>query len=182
MSVNGAENSKIVSRTSVMMIARSAQRINDECQRSARVEEMILEKPMSRSSRCVRCIGVVQRNCKRHCSWRTGSQKCACWVPRCLTEEHKNQRFDIVLSHLQQFKVEGNEFLESKVTGGETWVRHFTPGKRSWNGVETPNFFESRKVQSVSVCGKSYGIWDLGYKRSRPRWIYASGHKSQRAR
>jgi hypothetical protein len=55
--------------------------------------------------------------------------KCARWVPRCLTEEHKNRRFEIALSQLQRFKEEGNEFLESIVTGDETWMHHFTPQK-----------------------------------------------------
>jgi hypothetical protein len=83
-------------------------------------------------------------------------------------EEHKNRRFRIALSHLQRFKEEGNEFLDSIVTGDETWVHHFTPQtKQAGMQWKHPTSLRAKKF-SVPVCRKSYDISILGCRRCHP--------------
>lgn len=76
---------------------------------------------------------------------------CARCVPRCLTEEIKNRRFYITLSHHRRFKEEGNEFLEPTVSANETCAHHFT--SQSKNKLDcsghTQLFRESKKLE---VC------------------------------
>ena len=62
-----------------------------------------------------------------HCLYRN---MCARWTPIILTEKHKNRHFEIALSHLQRFREERNELLDSTATDDETWARHFTPQKK----------------------------------------------------
>ena len=45
--------------------------------------------------------------------------------------------------------------------------------QKSWNAMETPKFSDSRKIPSVSVCWKSYGLCILGCRRSHPWWVHA---------
>jgi hypothetical protein len=58
-------------------------------------------------------------------------------VPRCLQEESKNQCFEIVLSHIQWFKEDRNEFLESTMTGDMALVEHLVhetkQGEMEWD-------------------------------------------------
>jgi hypothetical protein len=54
------------------------------------------------------------------------SKVCAQWVPRSLTEEHKEQRKIICSELLARYEAEGDDFL-SIVTGDETWIHHFEP-------------------------------------------------------
>ena len=52
---------------------------------------------------------------------------CAVWVPKMLTDDHKTKRMVSMLKFLMRFAQEGDEFLDSIVTGNETWVFHHTP-------------------------------------------------------
>jgi hypothetical protein len=47
---------------------------------------------------------------------------CACWVPKMLTDDHKTKQMSFITCYTQ----EGDEFLDSIVTGDETWVFHLT--------------------------------------------------------
>jgi histone-lysine N-methyltransferase SETMAR len=58
------------------------------------------------------------------------SKVCARWVPQILTEEHKQQRKAICSELLAHYKVEGDDFLSTIVTGDETWIHHFKPEKK----------------------------------------------------
>ncbi|KAJ4429714.1 hypothetical protein ANN_21918 [Periplaneta americana] len=49
------------------------------------------------------------------------------WVPKNLTPEHKMQRLGAVVTFLQRYHGDGDEFLDRIVTGDETWISHFTP-------------------------------------------------------
>lgn len=49
------------------------------------------------------------------------------WVPRSLTGDNKADRMMTSLDHLELYRREGTTFLESIVTGDETWAHHFTP-------------------------------------------------------
>jgi hypothetical protein len=66
---------------------------------------------------------------------------CARWVPRILTDKHKQKCMGAALSFLECYHREGDEFLDHIVTGDETWVSHYTPeGKRQsqeWHHAHT---------------------------------------------
>lgn len=49
---------------------------------------------------------------------------------------------------------------------------HDSPNRTT---METPNTFDIKNIQSVSVCWKRYRSCILGYKRSHTCWIHASG-------
>ena len=51
---------------------------------------------------------------------------CARWVPKMLTDDHETKRMDSALKFLTRYAQE-DEFLDSIVTGEETWVFHHTP-------------------------------------------------------
>jgi hypothetical protein len=53
---------------------------------------------------------------------------CACWVPKMLTDNHKTKRMGSMLKFLTCYAHEGDEFLDSIVTGDETWV--FLAGRK----------------------------------------------------
>ena len=65
---------------------------------------------------------------------------CARWVPKQLTEVHKQTRVDICQKLLDRY---GNErdFLERIITGDETWVHHEPESKRQsieWKHPQLP--------------------------------------------
>ena len=47
---------------------------------------------------------------------------CTHWVPKMLTDDHKTKRTGSALKFLTQYAQKGDEFLDSIVTGDETWV------------------------------------------------------------
>ncbi|UYV78609.1 hypothetical protein LAZ67_16002137 [Cordylochernes scorpioides] len=49
------------------------------------------------------------------------------WVPKKLTEEHKIKRVESATEFLCRYEEEGEEYLDSIVTGDETWAHHYTP-------------------------------------------------------
>jgi histone-lysine N-methyltransferase SETMAR len=51
---------------------------------------------------------------------------CARWVPKMLTDDHKTKRMGSTLKFLTHYAQEADEFLDSTVTGDETWVFHHT--------------------------------------------------------
>jgi histone-lysine N-methyltransferase SETMAR len=55
------------------------------------------------------------------------SKVCARWVPRSLTEEHKEQRKIICSELLALYEAEGDDILSTIVTGDEIWIHHFEP-------------------------------------------------------
>ena len=55
---------------------------------------------------------------------------CAHWVPKMLTDDHKTKRMGSALKFLTRYALEGDEFLESIVTGDETLGFHHTPEVR----------------------------------------------------
>ena len=52
---------------------------------------------------------------------------CARWVPKILTDDHKTKRMGSVLKFLTRYAQEEDEFLDSIVTGDETWGFHHSP-------------------------------------------------------
>lgn len=49
---------------------------------------------------------------------------CARWIPKILTEDHKNQRMAAALNFLDVYHKDGDSLLDRIVTGDETWVKH----------------------------------------------------------
>lgn len=88
---------------------------------------------------------------------------CARWVPRMLTEDHKRQRVETSRQFLQQWADQKEEFLDSVVTGDETWVFHFTPEtkqqSREWRHSTSP---KPRKFKQTQSAGKVMAsvFWD----------------------
>ncbi|KAG5322949.1 MOS1T transposase, partial [Pseudoatta argentina] len=56
------------------------------------------------------------------------------WVPKQLTDQHKLNRVEAGQEFLRRYKLHGDEFLRSIVTGDETWWIHYDNPKRrkSW--------------------------------------------------
>ena len=89
---------------------------------------------------------------------------CARWVPKQLTDDHKQTRMGLSLAHLSGYKLEGNEFLERIVTGDETWVHYATPENKrdSLNDLEAFGFSSCTEIQIGSISKKTYGNSILG--------------------
>jgi hypothetical protein len=49
---------------------------------------------------------------------------CARWVPKMLTDRHKEQRMGAALTFLEAYHDHGDALLDRIVTGDETWVKH----------------------------------------------------------
>lgn len=88
---------------------------------------------------------------------------CARWVPRMLTEDHKRQRVDSSREFLRRYADEKDNFLDSIVTGDETWAFHFTPEtkqqSREWRHPSSP---KPRKFKQTQSAGKVMAtvFWD----------------------
>jgi len=75
---------------------------------------------------------------------RLGYHKfCAWWVPKQLTDLHKTQRMGSVLTFLQCYWEEGDEFLDRIVTGDETWVQFVNAEtkeqSKQWMHTQSPD-------------------------------------------
>lgn len=91
------------------------------------------------------------------------SKVCARWVPRLLSDQHKEQRVDAALQFLQFFEDEGEGLFDRIVTGDETWIHHWTPeSKRQsmvWKKKDEPT---PKKAKVVESAGKVMAtvFWD----------------------
>jgi hypothetical protein len=62
---------------------------------------------------------------------KSGYRKlCSRWVLKMLTDDHKAKRLGSALKFPARYAQEGDEFLDSIVTGDETWGFHHTPEVR----------------------------------------------------
>ncbi|UYV61594.1 hypothetical protein LAZ67_1005460 [Cordylochernes scorpioides] len=52
---------------------------------------------------------------------------CARWVPRLLSENHKQQRMEAARAFLEMHRRDGDQLFSRIVTGDESWVHHSTP-------------------------------------------------------
>ncbi|PNF15156.1 hypothetical protein B7P43_G14826, partial [Cryptotermes secundus] len=70
---------------------------------------------------------------------------CAHWVPRLLTEDHKEL--------LQRYRHEGDEFLLCNVTGDESWFHHFEPETKrqsmEWHHLNSPSKRRQRQCHQL---------------------------------
>jgi len=58
---------------------------------------------------------------------RLYSKVTAHWVPKMLTEQHKQAHVSACQKLVDRFSAENETFLERIVTDDETWVHHYTP-------------------------------------------------------
>ena len=80
------------------------------------------------------------------------------WVPKELTDTHKDTRRIISQRHLQRYEGEGDEgedFLERIITSDETWVHHFEPESKlqsmTWKHPDSP---VPKKFKTRASAGK----------------------------
>lgn len=89
---------------------------------------------------------------------------CARWVPRMLTDEHKNKRMAAALTFLERYSVEGDSFLTRIVTGDETWICYASPESKrqsmEWHHAQSPN--KPKKFKTVLSTRKLMAtiFWD----------------------
>ncbi|GFS74644.1 hypothetical protein TNCV_3977881 [Trichonephila clavipes] len=72
-----------------------------------------------------------------------------------LTADHKRQRVEAAQEFLAFHGTTEEEFLDSIVTGDETWVHYTTPETKAI--VETPFVAKSKEVQTNPVCRENHG-------------------------
>ena len=67
---------------------------------------------------------------------------CSRCVLKTLTDDHKTKRMGSALKFLTRYAQEGDEFLDSIVTGDETWVFHHTSESKQqslqWRHTHSP--------------------------------------------
>jgi len=80
---------------------------------------------------------------------------CARWVPRMLTQEHKENRMQVCQDLLNQYEADGDSFLDRIITGDETWCHHYEPESKrqsmEWRHVNSPS---KKKFKTLPSAGK----------------------------
>jgi histone-lysine N-methyltransferase SETMAR len=86
------------------------------------------------------------------------SKVCARWVPRSLTEEHKQQRKAICSELLAHYEAEGDDLLSNIVTGDETWIHHFRArDEKALHAVASHEFSSEKKnLKQLSQSARSW--------------------------
>ncbi|GBM16379.1 hypothetical protein AVEN_129704-1 [Araneus ventricosus] len=92
---------------------------------------------------------------------------CSRWVPKLLTEDHRNKRFECSLNFLTRYNEEGDVMVSRIVTGDETWVSYVTPESKQqsmeWRhthspvGVKAKQTLSQRKIMA-SVFWDRHGV------------------------
>ena len=84
---------------------------------------------------------------------------CASRVPKMLTDNHKTKRMCSALKFLMRYTQEGDEFLDSIMTGDETWVFHQTPeSKQQMMRCKKKSRHGSKRWQQTSMI-RGYRSW-----------------------
>ena len=83
---------------------------------------------------------------------------CARWVPKILTDDHETKRIGSALKFVTRYAQEGDEFLDSVVTGDERSGFHHTPESKQqslqWHHTHSPR---TKKFKtSISVKKKTW--------------------------
>lgn len=75
------------------------------------------------------------------------------WVPRLLTNEHKERRIEASRKFLSRYNKEGEDFLNRIITTDETWIFLFDPEtkeqSRQWKSDASPPPKKARRSKSV---------------------------------
>ncbi|GFU20376.1 mariner Mos1 transposase [Trichonephila clavipes] len=91
------------------------------------------------------------------------SKVCARWVPKMLTADHKLQRgIEAAQEFLAFHGTTEEEFLDSIVTGDETWVHYTTPETRQSKQWKHPSSPKAKKFKQILSAGKIMAsiFWD----------------------
>ena len=97
---------------------------------------------------------------------------CARWVPHMLTETHKENRVKCAQSFLQEIAENTEEFLDSIVTGDETWCHYVTPEtknqSRQWKHPESPRL---KKFKQTLSAGGGWRVAAEFFEEGIQKWI-----------
>ncbi|UYV77127.1 RPL19 [Cordylochernes scorpioides] len=88
---------------------------------------------------------------------------CARWVPRLLSENHKQQRMEAARAFLEMHRRDGDQLFSRIVTGDESWVHHSTPETtRQSMAWKKPEESAPKKAKVTISAGKVMAIvfWD----------------------
>ncbi|UYV71313.1 hypothetical protein LAZ67_8002588, partial [Cordylochernes scorpioides] len=88
---------------------------------------------------------------------------CARWLPRLLSENHKQQRMEAALVFLEMYRRDGDQLFSRIVTGDESWVHHSTPETKRQSMVwKKPEESAPKKAKVTISAGKVMAIvfWD----------------------
>jgi len=80
------------------------------------------------------------------------------------------------LKFLTRYAQEGEEFLDSIVTGDETWVFHRTPESKQQSLQYA--FPENQKIKNFNFNEKNHGVRFLGQKRHSHGLLHAFWHNN----
>ena len=90
---------------------------------------------------------------------------CARWVPKMLTDEHKQKRLAAAHQFLQLHQIEGDQCFDHIVTGDEMWISYTNiESKRQsmqWRHSPSPKAKNFKQASSVSI-----------FKLNNPRCVY----------
>jgi len=80
---------------------------------------------------------------------------CARWVPRMLTQEHKENRMQVCQDQLNQYEADGDSSLDRIITDDERWCHHYEPESKrqsmEWRHV---NSLSKKKLKALPSAGK----------------------------
>ncbi|UYV74828.1 hypothetical protein LAZ67_12001161 [Cordylochernes scorpioides] len=80
---------------------------------------------------------------------------CARWVPRLLSENHKQQRMEAARDFLEMHRRDGDQLFSRIVTGDESWVHHSTPETKRQSMVwKKPEESAPKKAKVTISAGK----------------------------
>ncbi|UYV64984.1 hypothetical protein LAZ67_3002654 [Cordylochernes scorpioides] len=85
------------------------------------------------------------------------------WVPRLLSENHKQQRMEAARAFLEMHRRDGDQLFSRIVTGDESWVHYSTPETKRQSMVwKKPEESAPKKAKVTISAGKVMAIvfWD----------------------
>ncbi|UYV67138.1 hypothetical protein LAZ67_4004048 [Cordylochernes scorpioides] len=88
---------------------------------------------------------------------------CERWVPRLLSENHKQQRMEAARAFLEMHRRDGDQLFSRIVTGDESWVHHSTLETKGQSMVwKKPEESAPKKAKVTISAGKVMAIvfWD----------------------
>uniref|UniRef100_A0A0A9YJU3 Mariner Mos1 transposase n=2 Tax=Lygus hesperus TaxID=30085 RepID=A0A0A9YJU3_LYGHE len=91
------------------------------------------------------------------------SKVCARWVPRLLSDQHKQDRTEAAHRFLEMLEDEGESLYDRIVTGDETWIHHYTPESKKQSMVwKTVDQSAPKKAKVENSAGKVMAtvFWD----------------------
>ncbi|UYV66314.1 hypothetical protein LAZ67_4001298 [Cordylochernes scorpioides] len=93
---------------------------------------------------------------------------CARWVPRFLSENHKQQRMEAARAFREMHQRDGDQLFSRIVTGDESWVHHSTPETKRQSMVwKKPEESAPKKTKAARYCEVLTKL-KAAIKRKRP--------------